>query len=95
MLQGDANKVEKKRLQSLATAKPALSADGAKIAASRRMCAQKLQRTPQVNSEWIASRATLATDAYSSDAALWSGSLLFTLLNHASGWEQKKGEATR
>ncbi|XP_056896771.1 DENN domain-containing protein 2C isoform X4 [Takifugu flavidus] len=47
MLQGYANKVEKKRFQSLATPKPALSADGAKIAASRRIGTQKLQRTPQ------------------------------------------------
>lgn len=70
MLQGYVNKVEKKRVQSLATPKPALSADGMKIAASHRICTQKLQRTPQVNSEWITSRATQPTDAYSSDAAL-------------------------
>lgn len=72
MLQGYANRAEKKRPQSSATAKPALGADGAKIAASRRVCAQKLQRTPQVNSRRVASRATLPTDACSSDAALWS-----------------------
>lgn len=95
MLQGYANKVEKKRFQSLAMPKLALSADGAKIAASRRICTQKLQRTPQVNSEWITSRVTLPTDAYSSDAALESSSVLFTLLNHVLGCEQKKGAATR
>ncbi|CAG01710.1 unnamed protein product [Tetraodon nigroviridis] len=47
MLQGYANKVERKRFQTLATPKPALSADGAKIAAARRTCTQKIQRTPQ------------------------------------------------
>lgn len=78
MLQGYANKAERKRSQSvLPTPKPALSADGVKTAAARRTCAQKIQRTPQVNAE----RATSCVAAAA--AAL-------TLLNHASGAGNKR-----
>lgn len=60
ILQGYANKAEKK-LHSLTVPKPLLSAEGTKIAASRRLCTQKIQKTPQVNSKCIMSLVLLTT----------------------------------
>lgn len=72
MWQGYTNKVERKRFQSLATPKPALSVDGAKKAAARRACTHKIQRTPQVNSRRVMSRRpTLVPLALCASAAAW------------------------
>lgn len=96
MLQGYASKVERKRFQSLATAKPALSADGAKIAAARRACTQKIQRTPQVNSKRIMSCVALPTDAEASQrrAPERRRALLLCWIMRWAG-NKRKGEVTR
>lgn len=70
MLQGYANKVERKRLQTFTASNPSTNADTSKLVTPRRTSTPRIQRTPQVNSICIMSLVFTLTEVHIYHAAL-------------------------